>query len=67
MGKLRTINPDEEKPLRTFLCHWPLEIHSMAKLHASLKGETINEWVIKAIIEKLGRENTLIRDKSFKD
>lgn len=67
MGKiLQPINSLETK--QKTICwrgYFPVEIHSVVKMHAGLKGQTLNEWIIKAVVEQLGRENTLIRDKTF--
>lgn len=63
---MKTINKNPKKEIKQFLCHWPIEIHALVKMHSSLKCETINDWVIKAILEQLGRENNYIKDKKIK-
>jgi hypothetical protein len=67
MGKIvQPINGEETKQKRIcFRGYFPVEIHSVMKMHAGLKGQTLTEWITKAIVEQLGRENTLIRDKTF--
>lgn len=44
-----------------FICKWSPEVHALIKMHASMGYETINQWVLKAILEKLGEVNKFVR------
>lgn len=56
MKKTRALNNLPE-PTKAFICKWPIEIHKMVSVHASLRGETMNNWVIKAILELGAKES----------
>lgn len=53
----------EEKKIEknsTFICIWPKELHKTVKAHAALRNETINNWVMRCVVEQLEREKTYI-------
>jgi len=37
---------------------WPQDLHKIVKLHATMREESINNWVLRCIIEQLEREKT---------
>lgn len=63
MGKYRDGRKNQNNEVSKFICTWPAEVHALIKMHSKMKNETINEWVVKAVLDQLGRENSFVSGK----
>ena len=45
-----------KKDITKYTCTWPREVHALMKISATMKYETLNEWVLRAILLQLEDE-----------
>jgi len=50
------IGPD----FTTFVCVMPKDLHKIVKMHALIRNETANNWIIRCIVEQIEREKAYL-------
>ena len=50
-------NKEAKNERMRFTCFLTKEVHAIIKMHASMHFQTMNEWILGAILERLALEN----------
>lgn len=53
---------ENTKQSKKLIINFPPEIHAHVKAHAAIRGISMNEWILRALQEKMAKEKEYLKE-----